>query len=61
MSIGRYTLEDKDGNSIDFFETGDYRKALDQARADGLKVICNEYEFSDSYMTDDFTSPEDEA
>ena len=55
MEILRYTLEDAEGNEEGsyFFET--YEEAKTRAMTDHLRVICNEFEFSDSYMVDDFT------
>jgi hypothetical protein len=59
-SIDVYTLEDAEGNE-QMFETQDYEWAKTCATVDHLKVICNEYEYSDSYMVDDFTVKEEPA
>ena len=59
-TIDRYTLEDAERNEVIGFETEDYTEARDRARQDHLRVICYEYEFSDSYLVDDFTVSDDE-
>jgi hypothetical protein len=52
-SLDIYTLEGEDADEQ--FSTQDYHEAQQEARDRGCKLICNEYEFSDSYMVDDFT------
>jgi hypothetical protein len=59
-TIDRYTLEDSEGNT-QLTEFEDYQEARERAQADRMKVICNEYEFSDSYLVDDFTEAEEES
>jgi hypothetical protein len=58
MEICVYTLEDRDGNEQSW-HTQDYSEAQALAQRDHLKVICNEFEFSDSYLVDDFTIEEE--
>lgn len=58
MEILVYTLEDKERNEQEF-STQDYSEARERAMKDNLRVICNEFEWSDSYMVDDFTGDED--
>lgn len=59
-TIDVYTLEDAEGNEQPMFETQDYQEAKTAAMRNHMKVICNEFEFSDSYMTDDFTEKDDD-
>jgi hypothetical protein len=53
-TIDRYTLEDSEGNDQGY-EFENYQEARDRAVTDHMKVICNEFEFSDSYLVEDFT------
>lgn len=57
--IERYLLEDAEGNTEEFIFDS-YIEARDEARDRGMRVICYEYEFSDSSMLDDFTKKEDD-
>lgn len=54
MDIEVYTLEDAEGNE-QMFESQDYKEARDRAENEKLRVIANVYEWSDSYMVNDFT------
>jgi hypothetical protein len=59
MEINVYTLEDSEGNEEEF-SSQNYQEARDYAQKSHLKVICNEFEFSDSYLVDDFTRNDEE-
>lgn len=50
-----YTLEDADGNEVGTFSTQDPYEASVYAREYRLKMIANEYEFSDSDVVEDHT------
>jgi len=56
-TIDRYTVEGKQPELYPFpdMEWDEYRDAVAFAQEHHLRVICNEYEWSDSYLTDDFT------
>lgn len=51
-TIDVYTFEDKNGQDSGSFWTQDLEEARKYAQDGGLKIIVNEYEFSDSYALD---------
>lgn len=59
-TIDMYVLEDRHGEPVDNWTlTEDYQEAKDGARERRCRVVCYEYEFSDSYIVDDFCSEPD--
>lgn len=60
-SITVYSFEDKDGNEFGSFTTQDYEEAKRYAAEGRLKVIANEYEWSESFPLEDYTPPADEG
>jgi tRNA G37 N-methylase TrmD len=58
-TIDRYTLEDAERNDMGYV-FDNHAEAEAVAVREHLIVICNEYEFSDSYLVDDFTVSDDE-
>lgn len=57
MTITVYTFRDADDNEFGCFKTQDYREAIKHASERRLKVIANEFEWSDSWIANDFTAP----
>jgi hypothetical protein len=55
MSFTRYTFEDAAGQPYGTFETSDPVAAHDHGRDHQVRVIANEYEFTDSEMIADYT------
>jgi hypothetical protein len=53
MEVLRYTVEAPDGSETDYGE--DFRAAADEALATRSRVICYEFEYSDSYLVADYT------
>ena len=58
-TIDVYTFEDADGNEPFGFSTQDFAEARRFAAENRLRVICNQYEFADSYEVDDFTGSDE--
>ena len=54
MTVTVYTFEDEDG-SEQVWTTQNPVEARDYARLNQLKMIANEYEYSDSEVVEDFT------
>ena len=54
MGIRVYTFEQKDGTKPEF-TTQDPNEAKKYAQDNGLKMIANDYEFSDSELVEDYT------
>lgn len=62
-TITTYTIENRDGEEIVAreFSQSEHADAVIAARQYHGMVICNEYEWTDSYMLEDFTeATEDE-
>lgn len=57
MSITVYTFE---GETYDDYSTQDPEEARERGQRYGMKVIANEYEFSDSEVAWDFSPTPDE-
>ena len=61
MTITVYTIEDRNRNDLaPGFETQDYREAKDKAQELRGLVIATEFEYSDSYVVDNFTGEDDD-
>lgn len=60
MTIDHYYVQQDDGYNEDGpFDT--YCEAKEEARKISGMVICYEFEYSDSYMVDDFRTTGDES
>lgn len=59
MEVLVYTFEDAEGSEFGSYSTQKYQEAVEYAMKGKLKVICNVFEFADSYMVDDFTEKEE--
>lgn len=60
MEVYVYSFRDSNGDEDGSYTTQDYEEAKKYAVRTKQMVICNEFEFADSYMVDDFTGNNDE-
>lgn len=60
MTITVYSFEDRDGNEHGCFTTQDYKEALSYASRYRLRIVANDFEWSDREFLDDFTGSGEE-
>lgn len=54
-SVTLYSFEDADGNEFGTFTTFDVTVAREYARTNRMRLIAQEYEYTDSELVEDFT------
>jgi hypothetical protein len=61
MTIEVYSFERAEGEPFGSFTTQDITEAQEYARTNGLRIIANVYEWSDSELIEDYTTEEQTA